>query len=71
MADAPPMIAGDHTFRESGAFHGMIAGSATFPAGVHVDLHGMVARDLIVRTGGSVRLHGMVAGRVLEEGSEA
>lgn len=66
-----PMIKGDHTFRDSGRFAGMISGNAVVTSGVTLALSGMIGGDLTIERGARVHLTGMVGGDVLGEGELA
>ena len=63
-----PMINGDHTFRATEAFDGMIRGNAIVKTGANIDFSGMVGGDLIIERGATVKLSGMVGGQIVNEG---
>lgn len=63
-----PMINGDHTFRTTESFDGMIRGNVIVKAGANVDFSGMVGGDLIIERGATVKLSGMIGGQIVNDG---
>jgi hypothetical protein len=63
-----PMIYGDHTFRTTEVFDGMIGGNAIVMTGANVDLSGMIEGDLIIEQGATVKLSGMIGGQISNKG---